>query len=158
MLKISVFELFAAVIPEVFIFVIGAYILANEKFYGKRIVVIGLLSGIVTYFVRLLPIFPGANLLFSILTMSSLLIFVGKLEVMKSIASVLTLFVVRIITEWINIILLVQVFHMTLERLNKDPITKTLVFMPSIIIFALIILIMYLSKRRKKKAASYGSD
>jgi hypothetical protein len=158
MLKISIFELFVAVIPEVFVFVIGAYILANEKFHGKRIIVIGLLSGIVTYFVRLLPIFPGGNILFSILIMASLLVFIGRLETMKAIASVLLLFVIRLITEWLNIMILVQVFHMPLQEFIKDPVTKTLSFMPSIIFFALIILIIYLLKQKKKKADTNESD
>lgn len=158
MLKISIFELFVAVIPEVFTFVIGAYILANEKFCGKRIIIIGLLSGIATYFVRLLPIFPGGNILFSILIMVSLLVIIGRLETMKAITSTLMLFVVRLITEWLNIMFLVQVFHRTLEEVDKDPITKTLSFIPSVVLFALIIFTIYLIKRKKKKAAANESD
>ena len=136
MLRISLFELFAAVIPEVYIFVIGTYILTNEKFQTKRMILIGLLTGMITYFVRLLPIFPGANILFSILIVSTLFIVIGRLEVMKVVPSILLLFVIRLVTEWLNIIFLISVLHLDLNVLADDPIKKTLSFLPSIVLFA----------------------
>ncbi len=157
MLKISIFEIFFAAMPEVYVLIIGAYLLAGEKLNARRILVIGLLAGISTYLVRLLPIFPGGNILFSLLIDSFLLIAIGKIEVLKAIPSVLLVIIIRLTTEILNVILLIEAFHMDLDVLSGDPVKKTVAFLPSLILFITIILVIYLRKKRKviSKNVSY---
>ena len=129
MIKISIFELFVALIPETFIFVLGVYI------------------------VRLLPIFPGVNIFFVILVIPLLLVVINHIEIMKAISSVLLLLITRLGTETLNIILLDSVLQMKMEELTNDPIKKTLFGMPSLLLFALVIFIFYRIKYVRNKVA-----
>ncbi|HHY81411.1 MAG TPA: hypothetical protein GX505_01890 [Clostridiales bacterium] len=157
MLKISIFELFWAVIPEAFIFIFGVYIMTNKPFEYKRIMVSGLAAGIATYLIRLLPLFPGANMFFVILISTALLVAVNKIYIIQAISSFLTLVVVRIATEWLNLFVLFELLHIKLDP-NIDPVHKTLLFIPSMILFLLIVVAIYFIKRRRSKKISNVSD
>lgn len=153
MLKISIFELFVALIPETFIFIFGAYVLSNTRFDYKKIIITGLIAGFATYLIRLLPIFPGVNMIFVILVIPLLLVVINHIEIMKAIPSVLLLLITRLGTETLNIILLDSVLQMKMEELTNDPIKKTLFGMPSLLLFALVIFIFYRIKYVRNKVA-----
>ncbi|NLC42984.1 MAG: hypothetical protein GX783_01745 [Clostridiales bacterium] len=150
----TLLEIFIAILPEVFVFITGAYILANRKFNFKRIILIWLIASTITYFVKLLPIFPGSNILFSILVMAILLVTIEKMEVMKAIRSILPLFIIRLVTEALNILVLVAIFHVDLVIFADDPVKKTLAFIPSLLLFISIILTIYMLKRRSMKVGT----
>jgi len=151
MLKISVFELFVAVIPEAFIFIFGVYVLANIPFDYKKIVISGLAAGIATYIIRLLPLFPGANMIFVILVTTTLLVLINKIYIIQAISSFLILMVIRLITEWLNLLVLIEVFNIDTNFVN--PISKTLSFLPSIVLFLFVVVGIYILKRRRSQVS-----
>ena len=150
MLKISVFELFVGVIPEAFIFVFGAYVLSQIPFDYGRIVVTGLITGVATYFIRLLPIFPGINIIFVSVVFISSLVLINKIYIMKAVSSFVFLLMIRLITEWLNLIVLSEVLYLDLNELAKNPVSKTLSFLPSVLVFFLVVAAIYFIKQKKK--------
>jgi len=157
MLKISLFELFWAVIPEAFIFIFGVYILSNKPFEYKKIIISGLAAGIATYLIRLLPLFPGANMFFVILVSTTLLVLINKIYIIQAISTFLILMVIRITTEWLNLFVLFELLNLELDP-NIDPVNKTLLFFPSIILFLVIVVAIYFIKRRRSKRNSNVFD
>ena len=154
MLKISVFGLFMAAIPEAFLFTFGVYILVNEPFNYRRIAITGLLTGVATYFVRLLPLFPGSNMIFITLISTVLLVYINKIYIIRALSSFLTLLIIRLITEWLNLLVLIEVLKMDLNELADQPLMKTIAFLPSVLVFAVVIVTICLMKRKNNRVNS----
>lgn len=141
--KISILELFIGLIPEAIVFMFGGYILTRTKLEVKKILCFGIIIGFISYLIRLMPVIPGISIIFIVITVTLFLVIISRVDVMKTIPAVLTLFVLRLGTEWLNVMLLEKVLNLPLEEIFKNPVAKTIAGMPSFLVFALIIFILY---------------
>lgn len=146
MLKLSLWEIFLGAIPEDIIFVFGVYVLTNTVINKKKILITGILSGILVYLVRLLPIYMGVHLLFLMIIITFLLVFINNINIVKIIPSILILVIIRLITEAIFIFILTNVLNISIESFINNALLKTLYLIPSLLLFALIVYIIYRTK------------
>lgn len=143
MLRLSILELFFGAIPEQFIFVFGVYILSNTPFNKKRILISSLISGLVVYLVRMLPIYMGVHLLFLMIITTLLLFFINKISIVKIIPSLLILVITRLVTEVINVFVINNLFNIPPEYFLNNRLLKLLYWTPSTFLFALIVYIIF---------------
>jgi len=145
MLKLSLWEILIA-IPEAIIFIFGVYILSNTILNKKKIFISGILGGILVYFIRLLPIYLGVNILLFFVVLAMILVSYNNINIVKIIPSILILVIIRLITEAIFIFILTNVLNISIESFINNALLKTLYLIPSLLLFALIVYIIYRTK------------
>ena len=150
-LKITLPELFIVLLPESLIMVFGVYILSKEPFNYKKIVIASLLTGVSTYIIRMLPIYPGVNMLFAAIICTCIFAWYNKLNIMKAVPALLVLLAVRLVTELLNVILITEILHLDLEELASNTAKKTLALFPSLILYFLLVLALYFLIYKKNK-------
>lgn len=146
MLKLSLWDLFLGAIPEDIIFIFGVYILTNTIINKKKILITGIISGVLVYLIRFLPIYMGVHLLFLMIIITLLLVFVNKISIVKIIPALLILVITRLVTEAISIFVLTDILNISIESFINNTLLKTLYLIPSLLLFALIVYIIYKTK------------
>ncbi len=145
MLRLSLWEILIA-IPEAIIFIFGVYILSNTILNKKKIFISGILGGILVYFIRLLPIYLGVNILLFFVVLAMILVSYNNINIVKVIPALLILLITRLVTEAFLIILLTNLFNISIESFIDNILLKTLYGIPSLLLFSLIIYLIYKSK------------
>lgn len=167
--SLSLIELLIEGIPESFLFVFAVYIFTKLKFDIKKYLLISLALVVVTYITRWLPINLGTHTMLTLLVLIVLFIVINKVSlqyVVRSIVSVITLAVILVVSELLNLLLLIVLFgrQESEELLNSNsPIIKDISKIPSIVIFAAIILICHivllkLDKHKKDQNGNSGTE
>lgn len=153
MLKLSALEFFLRTIPESFLCVFLSYIIygrdnfiKNNKFDRKILIIASaLIFAIITYLVRLLPIGYGINTLISMIGFILITVHIMKISVNLSIISIFISVILMSMCEWINAIILIKVF--TINKFDNAYL-KFLYNLPSLFMFALIVLMIYIAKNK----------
>ncbi|MTK12269.1 MAG: hypothetical protein F8N39_09310 [Clostridiaceae bacterium] len=109
-----------------------------------------MLFAISTYLVRMLPIQFGVHTIIIIMIFILINTSLNKIPIRKAISSSLISIITLSICESINLFVL-NYIKVDMEVIITKPLLKTLYFMPSLGLFALIILILYMVIRRNKK-------
>ncbi|AJA49376.1 hypothetical protein CPAST_c33100 [Clostridium pasteurianum DSM 525 = ATCC 6013] len=141
MLKLSALEFFFRTIPESFLIVMVAYIFANKKISRKSFIVASLILAVITYLVRLLPISFGVNTMINMIVFIIIGINIIKININISIISVFISVISIYLCEWINVIILNDLFN--IDRFSNDYF-KFLLTMPSLFMFAIVVLLFYM--------------
>lgn len=151
MLKLCFIEIFMRTVPEVFLMMLGIYVVTKQKFNIKTYILSSFVIGIAIYFIRELPIYFGVHTLISIVLMVSVMVITG-VPVIKAIYGTLLTFFSLSVSEFLNLLLLTSL-KIDASFGNMDPVKKCLLGYPSLIMLALSILIAYflLKKREGKK-------
>lgn len=149
MLTLTWIELLLGVIPECFVFVYGVHKFSNKPMCTKRVVISALLMALFGYLVRLLPIQFGVHTLIIIMIFIVVSIYINRIEMIKAIASLLLLFIIRLITEWLTFFMLKKMFNISTDDLFHEPVKKVLYTLPSLFMFFAAILVVYFLKNRK---------
>lgn len=146
-------------IPQGLLFVLATYIFTKTKFNFKKYVLISSIVTVLTYLIRFLPITIGVNSMLSLLVLIVVFLIIYKFDLPKIvtlISSSIIIFIIICISEFLNELILNFVFGQTKsqEFLNSSSaVVKSASLIPSNIIFAVIVLIVYFvlfSKRNKK--------
>jgi len=151
MLPLTAVELFLGAIPEGVLFILGNYVFSGTSIDRRRLLISGLLMGIGTYLVRLLPIYLGVHMIIALFILIFLSVFVNKIKILWATSATLVSFVLRLICEWINLLFIVKVFNVSTDVLNGKPMLKVVYGTPSLLLFAAIIYLFYITTRRSKK-------
>lgn len=141
MLEVEFIEIFIRAMPEQVLLVIGSYILSKTKLNEKRILISGVVMGVALYVFRLLPVQFGVHTLFGICLLAVLNYKVNKINIIKSIQVSAINYIILFVSETILIFIL-QLLKINLDAVFADPILKTLIGTPSLLIYAIFIYII----------------
>ncbi|SMC24554.1 hypothetical protein SAMN02745134_02208 [Clostridium acidisoli DSM 12555] len=141
MLKVSFLELFFRGFPESILF-IWAISLINMKKISKKVwLLLSIFLSIIVYMVRLLPIQFGVHTLITVVFLIISTNYFIKLPLTRAISSSLIVITLLSICEFINSVLLIHLFNIDILNLVNIPSKKILIYMPSLVLFAIFILI-----------------
>jgi len=151
MLKASLIEVLLRGIPESLILAWGIYVLCSKKIDINLYLFTSFLVVISMFFIRLLPIAYGVHTSLGIIMIIIITSFVNNIPVIKAISSTLILMILLSICEWLNIVILENLFMINLQKAFSIPLQKNLCGIPSLILLALIIYVIqiYVNKRNK---------
>jgi len=145
----SLIELLIKGLPESFLFVLALYIFTRVKFDYKKYMLLSLMLTLIIYLTRWLPINLGTHTMLSLLFLILLFLIVNKVNlqnIIKSIISVVILAIILMISEVLNLLLFNAIFGQAeSEKLfnSSSALIKSVSMLPSTIIFALTLLVIY---------------
>lgn len=153
MLKLTWFEFIVRGIPEEFLFVLAIHAFSKTGIDLKKYLLSGVLTSIMIYLIRLLPIQYGVHTLLGLMMLTILVNFINKIDAIKAIRAAIITFILCFVFEALNITFLKFVLKKDLNSMLSDPISKTLYGLPSVIIFGVLVIVYYyrLSKRKELK-------
>lgn len=151
MLKLSLFEFIIRGIPEQFLFVLAIHAFSKTGINLKKYLISGVLACIMIYIIRVLPIQYGVHSLLGLIMLIVTVSFVNKIDVIKSIRGGIISFIICFIFEGINISFIQFVLKKDLNSMISNPITKTLIGLPSLIIFGIIVILYYYRMLKRKE-------
>jgi len=160
----SIIELLIKGVPESFLFILAIYILTRIKFDLKKYLFMSLIITFISYITKWLPINMGTHTMLSLLILILIFIIVNKVNlqnIIKSIISVIVVAIIIVISEVLNELLLVAIFGQAETKKLFDfgsAVIISVCMLPSTIIFAFILLILYfiLLKYDKNKKVKDG--
>lgn len=153
MLHLSFLELIFRAIPESFALIFGMYIFSNVRIKLLNYIILSLVFALATYLVRFLPITYGINTIISIFILIGLSIYVSNNNLLKAVRGGILSIVLLFICEGINIFILQNIYGDRLTDIFKNPTTKIICGIPSLIIFVIILIAVkiIINKRKAKE-------
>jgi hypothetical protein len=158
MLKLTLFEMIIRTIPEGFLFILASYIFSGQIVEKKRYCLAGVLIGISTYLIRMLPINFGVHTIILLVIYVLIGTLICRINVVKCISAGLVSVIIMFTSELVNVYLVQNVFKVPLEKAVENPYMKQLYFMPSLLIFAAVIFILYKILYKPVKVTNYVSN
>lgn len=150
MLKLQPIEFFLRTIPEGFLFILAIYVFSEINIDRKKYIISSLVFSSSVYIIRLLPINYGVHMILSVLVLLFISIAYNKVEAIQSVKSIIILYMIQLISEAVNVLLL-NLMKLDLDKLFKDPIKKSILGLPSLLITLIIIIIFYLINKKRRK-------
>jgi hypothetical protein len=145
MLKLSALEFFFRTIPESFLIVVIAYLFANKKICKIRFIIASLILAFITYGVRLLPISFGVNTIINMIIFIVIGVYILKMSINISIISIFVSVITISFCEWINVSIIDNMFN--INQFNNSYL-RFIYNLPSLIMFAMIVFIIYIIRNR----------
>ncbi|WP_195262573.1 MULTISPECIES: hypothetical protein [unclassified Clostridium] len=149
MLKLQPIEFFLRVLPEGFLFVFSIYIFSQLKIDKKKLIISSLIFSVAVFIIRSLPINYGVHMILSVLVLLFISISYNKVEAIHSVKSIIILYLIQLISEGINISIL-NLMKLNLDQLFKDPVKKSILGLPSLLITFIIIIMFYIINKKRK--------
>lgn len=150
MLKLQPIEFFLRTIPEGFLFIFAIYVFSQINITRKNYIISSLVFSSSVYIIRLLPINYGVHMILSVLVLLFISIVYNKVEAIQSVKSIIILYMIQLISEAVNVLLL-NLMKLDLDKLFKNPIKKSILGLPSLLITLIIIVIFYLINKKRGK-------
>lgn len=147
MLKLQPIEFFLRAIPEGFLFIFAIYVFSKVKIDKKKYIISSLIFSSSVYIIRMLPISYGVHSILSMLFLVFFSILYNKIDVVKVIRSIILIYIIQFLSEGINMVIIK--FIPNFEILFKDPIYKTILGLPSLIIAGLIVITFYIIFKKR---------
>ncbi len=156
---VSILEMLIKGIPESFLLMFALYIFTNTRVAIKKYLLLSSILTVITYFTRWFPINLGTHTMLTLLLLIVIHLTANKGSlhyIIKTIVSVIVIALIILVSETIDMLLLAQIYgnKEANEMLtSSDAVIKSLSALPSIVIFGLVVLIIYivLEKKRNKK-------
>lgn len=151
MMKLTWIEFFLRAIPEMFILIWGIHVLSNKCINIGNYILFSILTAVVVFFVRWLPIYFGVHMIINIILTISAVVITG-IPVIKAIYSTLLMYFILSLSEFINMAILNLLNSQASFQLS-NPLIKCELFSPSLCATFLFVIVMnYLSniKNREK--------
>jgi len=149
MLKLEPIEFFLRAIPEGLLIILGIYVLSKTSIDKRKYLVSSIVYAITIFCIRLLPINYGVHTILILLFLVLLTIIYIKIDVILTMRSALIVFLLQFISEGINVFILQLIPNINLDKLFLNPVSKTLLGIPSLMLLAIIIYIFYILDKRK---------
>ena len=153
MLKLTWFEFLIRTIPEEFLFVLAIHAFSKTKVDLKRYILSGVVASIAAYLIRLLPIEYGVHSLLALIFLIVMVNFVNKIDIIKSIQSGIIAFIICFVFEGLSLSFIQFILKKDLNIVMSNSINKTLIGLPSLVFFGIVVVIYYyrFSKRKELK-------
>jgi len=151
MLEQPISALFLRIIPEAMLLFYAVSVIGSVKINFKNTIYSGIALGIINYLVRMLPIDFGVHTMVALLAYIGISSKVHKIDTFKSIKICLISMALLFISDALLVTIYVNILNISQEALFAKSIEGTLLSLPSLIIFILIVSIINLYKNRKLK-------
>lgn len=153
MLHLSFLELIFRAIPESFALIFGMYIFSNARIKLSNYIISSLVFALATYLVRFLPITYGINTIINIIVLIGISIYISNNNLLRAVRGGILSIVLLFICEGINIFILQNIYGDRLTYIFKNPVTKIICGLPSLIIFIIILIVVkiIMNKRNVKE-------
>jgi hypothetical protein len=153
MLGVNWVELFLRGIPEMFLMIWGIHVIARRSFDVKKCVPLSIIMSMLVFFLRELPIYFGVHTLIMLILMISIMVVIG-IPIITSIYGTLIVLLILSLSEFLNMLIL-RMSGININLNSIDPIKKSLMGIPSLVIMFLIFILMkYLLNKRGNKNVS----
>lgn len=149
MLKLSLIEFFLRLIPEGFLLALSIYAFSSTPINKKRFIISGVILSINPYLIRMLPINFGVHTILLIMLYIIVAVNINRIDVMISIKLSLISIIILSICDFVNLFIVMKVLNISVEKLLDDILSKTLLGLPSLGLFFIIVFSFY--KRSPKK-------
>lgn len=149
---LSWIDIFLRLLPEALIIILAGHALSKKDIDIKRYLLSSLIVALSIFVFKLLPISAALPMILSILVAIISLIFIDKIKTVHAIISSIVCFILMMLTEAMNLLVLEKVFHVNTDEvfLNAQPLEKYLYGLPSMLVFATIVLTYYFISKRKR--------
>ncbi|MDP4145355.1 MAG: hypothetical protein Q8936_12875 [Bacillota bacterium] len=151
MLKLSLMEFLLRTTPESFLLIFAAYLIDFKTIEKKRFILSSLLLAVSTYLLRLLPIHYGINTLINIPIYIFLCVSINKISIIKAVPTSLIVPIILAICEELDVLIVKCFLNGDITRIMDNKILKLAYMTPSMILFAIVMVIFYLTIYRSKK-------
>jgi hypothetical protein len=151
MLKLPVIEFFIRMIPEGFLFVFANYSFSGHAIDRKRYIISSLLFSLSGYLIRLLPISFGVHTILNIIILIALVTSINRISLVECITSTIGTFIIMLISEMINVFIIKNVLKLDIEQVFAQPVLKSVLGLPSLLISISIIAGYYFISNRRSK-------
>ncbi len=151
MLQMSSLEFLFRGIPESFLLIFMSYLFAHKKVDKKLCLISTIVYSITVYLVRLLPIHFGVHTMMLMMIYIIIIVSINRIPINNVISSILIGMIVLTMCELINLFVLDKWLKFNMEFLQKNPLMKTWCFMPSLLLFGVIDLILYIFVYKSEK-------
>lgn len=154
MVGLSWIDFFLRFIPEALIIILAGYAISKKDIDIKLWFISSIILSLLNLLFRSLPINTVLPMVLSSISAIIILNFINKIKTVKSILSTIICFVILILSEGINMILLEKVFGLNTKKifLSSNILMKNLYGLPSLVIFALVVIVYYLLFTKRKKS------
>ena len=150
MLQLSPIEYVLRGFPESFLVIFAIYVFSKTKIDKKKYLVTSLIFSLIIFTTRMLPINYGVHMVLSVLFLLFLVVSYNKIDVVSAIKSIIFIYLIQFVSEAVNVVIL-NFMNIDLELKFKNPIYKSIMGIPSLIITAIIIVVIYTIMRKKLK-------
>lgn len=158
MLKNNLLELLVRGIPESFISMLGVYAFSKTIFRIKPYLISSLVLFFGTILIRSLPINTSYFVMLIFLLIVILSITIVKTGLSRGIKGSIVTYIFLIVTESFNTFLLFALYGKDIkDRIASDATYRTLHFIPSTLVFALIIITSFVYLNRKRLGTKNGT-
>ncbi|ABR47485.1 hypothetical protein Amet_1280 [Alkaliphilus metalliredigens QYMF] len=134
MLKLPIISLFLRTIPEGIILVLVGYMILNKPLEKQKICITGVILGISTYFVRMLPINFGIHMILILFVYMFLLHKINIMNFYKAVTAGIVSFIFIAISEWIMLVFYIGVLGMSTEKVLDQSLSSILLGLPSLVL------------------------
>lgn len=139
MLKLEPIEYFLRVLPEGFLIIFAIYAFSKIKINKNKFIITSLISSVVFYLIRMLPINYGVHTILSMGFVMLMGVNFNKIELIKVIKSCLIYIITQFASEGVNIFIIQNILKENINEIFLNPISKILYGTPSLVIMFLII-------------------
>ena len=143
MLKVTLFETLVRGIPEALTMMLAMYAFANKKLEKKEYLISSLILVLVVYLIRLLPINYGIHTILNIFVLIFLAFNVNKIDLIVSIKASILILMILFLCEGLNLLFIEKFFNENIDYLFENVFTKTILGIPSTIMFMVIVIVTY---------------
>lgn len=150
MLELRPIEFLLRALPESFLVILAIYIFSKSNINKKKYFVTSIIFSLIIFVTRKLPISYGVHMILSVLILQVIIVAYNKIDAIKGIKSIIFIYLIQLISELLNVAIL-NLMNINLEVLLLDPLYKTILGLPSLIITGIIILFIYIRNRKRKK-------
>jgi hypothetical protein len=149
-----IIALFLQFIPEGTALAFLATVFLKVQVNKNIVVIMGMIGGLSGYLFRMLPLTFGFHTILSILLQTVLLNYFYQKRVLDCFISILKPFILLFFCEIITANTLPYITNRPLEDILKNPLLKTIVVLPQVILLLLVgIILLWM---RNKKEQRYG--
>ncbi len=154
MMKLSILEFLLRTIPESFLFILASYLFARKNINEKLYFISSMVFAICIYLIRMLPINFGVHTIISIIIYILISVLINNIPIIKVIPYSLILIITLSICEWTNLFIINILLKVNINSILTNPFRKIIYLMPSLILFAFIVLAYYLLTCKINKGVS----
>ena len=148
-MKLSLVEVVFRLAPEVLFINYFIMKLSHNKYDKKKYSKSCIAAILCVYIIRSLPISYGIHIILNVLTFVGISILINKYDVVATISSIIIIFVIMIIIEELNMLIITCISKELVNYILSDGgAGKTILGIPSIIAYTVISFVFY--KKSKK--------
>lgn len=149
MLQLPILSLLLRTIPEGILVVWISYVLLGKSIDKKRLYATGMLFGIITYLIRMLPIYFGVHTILILIGYIFILHKINCINLYQAVTVCIISFILMVICEWTIIIIYISL-GISEKVLLDQSITSILYGIPPLFLFFCTgAVIKYFKKARK---------